>query len=140
MQEIDVDKIMKEIREGIKEKGMETQKLEFADVNMQTGFLELPEKYDKDMMYMELVKLNGVWDTSLEELQSNHPIKNAVKKVIQKAVCMVVSPHVAKQVVFNISVVASLNMLNSLAKENEKLREEIEILKKEVRQLREGKE
>lgn len=137
MQEINVDKIMEEIREEIEEKGIKNQPLEFADVNLAADFLELPEKYDKDMMHRELVNLNGVWDTSLEELQSNHPLKRAVKKVIQKAVRMVVSSHVAKQVAFNASVVDSINMLNCIARENEELKEEVRQLKEQMKQLNE---
>lgn len=136
MQEINVDKIMEEIREEIREKGMENNDPEFADVNLSEDFLKLPEKYDKDMMHRELVNLNGIWDTSLEELTSGNPVKRAVKKAIQKAVRMVVSSHVAKQTAFNASVVDSINMLNCLAKENEALREEVEGLKEQIGQLR----
>ena len=137
MQEINVDKIMEEIREEIEEKGIKNQPLEFADVNQAVDFLELPEKYDKDMMHRELVNLNGVWDTSLDELQSNNPLKRAVKKAIQKAVRMVVNSHVAKQVAFNASVVDSINMLDCLAKENEDLKEEVRQLKEQMKQLKE---
>lgn len=136
MQEINVDKIMEEIREEIREKGMENNDPEFADVNLSEDFLKLPEKYDKDMMHRELVNLNGIWDTSLEELTSGNPVKWAVKKAIQKAVRMVVSSHVAKQTAFNASVVDSINMLNCLAKENEALREEVEGLKEQIGQLK----
>lgn len=136
MQEINVDKIMEEIREEIREKGMENHGPEFADVNLSKDFLKLPEKYDKDMMHRELVNLNGIWDTSLEELTSGNPVKRAVKKVIQKAVRMVVSSHVVRQTAFNASVVDSINMLNCLAKENEALREEVEGLKEQIGQLR----
>lgn len=136
MQEINVDKIMEEIREEIEEKGIKNQPLEFADVNQAVDFLELPEKYDKDMMHRELVNLNGVWDTSLDELQSNNPLKRAVKKAIQKAVRMVVNSHVAKQVAFNASVVDSINMLDCLAKENEDLKEEVRQLKEQMKQLK----
>lgn len=136
MQEINVDKIMEEIREEIREKGMENHGPEFADVNLSKDFLKLPEKYDKDMMHRELVNLNGIWDTSLEELTSGNPVKRAVKKAIQKAVRMVVSSHVAKQTAFNASVVDSINMLNCLAKENEALREEVEGLKEQIGQLK----
>ena len=137
MQEINVDKIMEEIREEIEEKGIKNQPLEFADVNQAVDFLELPKKYDKDMMHRELVNLNGVWDTSLDELQSNNPLKRAVKKAIQKAVRMVVNSHVAKQVAFNASVVDSINMLDCLAKENEDLKEEVRQLKEQMKQLKE---
>lgn len=136
MQEINVDKIMEEIREEIREKGMENHGPEFADVNLADDFLKLPEKYDKDMMHRELVNLNGIWDTSLEELTSGNPVKRAVKKAIQKAVRMVVSSHVVRQTAFNASVVDSINMLNCLAKENEALREEVEGLKEQIGQLR----
>lgn len=136
MQEINVDKIMEEIREEIREKGMENHGPEFADVNLSKDFLKLPEKYDNDMMHRELVNLNGIWDTSLEELTSGNPVKRAVKKAIQKAVRMVVSSHVVRQTAFNASVVDSINMLNCLAKENEALREEVEGLKEQIGQLR----
>ncbi len=136
MQEINVDKIMEEIREEIREKGMENNGPEFADVNLSEDFLKLPEKYDKDMMHRELVNLNGIWDTSLEELTSGNPVKRVVKKAIQKAVRMVVSSHVVRQTAFNASVVDSINMLNCLAKENEALREEVEGLKEQIGQLR----
>lgn len=136
MQEINVDKIMEEIREEIREKGMENHGPEFADVNLSKDFLKLPEKYDKDMMHRELVNLNGIWDTSLEELTSGNPVKRAVKKAIQKVVRMVVSSHVVRQTAFNASVVDSINMLNCLAKENEALREEVEGLKEQIGQLR----
>lgn len=137
MQEINVDKIMGEIREEIKEKGIQNQPLEFADINRATDILELPKKYDKDMMHRELVNLNGIWDTSLEELPGGNSLKRAVKKVIRRAVGMVVNSHVARQVAFNASVVDSINMLDCLSGENEVLKEEVKQMKKEMRQLKE---
>lgn len=136
MQEINVDKIMEEIRAEIREKGMENHGPDFADVSLTEDILKLPEIYDKDMMHRELVNLNGIWDTSLEELTSGNPVKRGVKKAIQKAVRMVVSSHVVRQTAFNASVVDSINMLNCLAKENEALREEVEGLKEQIGQLR----
>lgn len=135
MQEINVEEIMQEIREEIKAKGMEDQKLEFADVSMVESSLELPEKYDPDMMQKELLNLNNLWDTSLEEVRSKNPVKKAVKKVLQKAVGVIVRSHITEQTIFNASVVHSINMLNCLAKENVDLKMEVESLKEQVEQL-----
>lgn len=132
MQEINVEEIMKEIREDIKAKGMETQKLEFADVSLVDNNFDLPEKYDDDMMQRELVNLNGLWDTSLEEVRSNNPVKKLVKKILQKAVGVIMRPHVTEQTIFNASVVHSINMLSCLAKENAELKAELANLKKQV--------
>lgn len=137
MQEINVDKIMEEIRKEIEEKGIKNQPLEFADVNQAVDFLELPEKYDKDMMHRELVNLNGMWDISPEEPQSKNFLKRAVKKIILKAVRMVARPFIVRQTAFNASVVDSINMLDCLAKENEELKEEVRQLKEEMNQLKE---
>ncbi len=137
MQEINVDKIMEEIRNEIEEKGIKNQPLEFADVNQAVDFLELPEKYDKDMMHRELVNLNGMWDISPEGQQSKNFLKRAVKKTILKAVRMVARPFIVKQVAFNASVVDSINMLDCLAKENEELKEEVRQLKEEMNKLKE---
>lgn len=137
MQEINVDKIMEEIREEIRKKGMESNGPEFADVTGTMDLLEIPEEYDKDIMHTELVSLNELWDTSPEELHSKHLVNGAVKRMIQRAVHMVINSHIAKQVAFNISVVDCLNMLSCLEKENESMRKEIEVLKKEVQQIKE---
>ncbi len=138
MQEINVEEIMQEIREEIKEKGMEKQKLEFADVNLADDFFELPQKYDGDMMQKELLHLNGLWDTSLAEQQSTNAVKKAIKKVLGRAVGVIVRPHVAEQVTFNASVVNSINMLQCLAKENEDLKTEVAVLKEQMQQLSEA--
>lgn len=137
MQEINVDKIMEEIREEIKEKGMEKQKPEFADVSFADDFFEMPQKYDKDMMQKELLHLNGLWDTSLVELQSTNAVKKAVKQVLGRAVGVIMRPHVVEQVTFNAAVVNSINMLQCLAKENEDLKAEVAVLREQVKQLNE---
>lgn len=136
MQEINVEEIMQEIRKEIKEKGIEEQKLQFADVSLAENTFEMPEKYDSFMMQKELLNLNGLWDTSLQEVRSTNGIKKAVKKVLKKAVNVIMGPHIAQQTAFNASVAHSIDLLNCLAKENEELRAEVEEMKKQVEQLK----
>lgn len=135
MQEINIEEIMQEIRDEVKAKGMEDQKLQFADVSLAEDTFELPEKYDSFMMQKELLNLNGLWDTSLQEIRSTSKVKKAVKKVIKKAVGLIINPHIAQQTAFNASVVHSINMLNCLEKENEELRARVDSLKNQIEQI-----
>lgn len=137
MQEINVEEIMNTIREEIKEKKMEGQPLQFADISMADDVFDVPTRYNENMMKKELVNLNGLWDTSLDaKVLSRGKIKGAVKKILNKAVCVIVRPHIEKQVIFNASVVNGINMLHCVARENEQQRKEIEALKKELETLK----
>lgn len=137
MQEINVEEIMREIREEIKSKGMEKQTLQFADVSLAEDAFEIPEHYNENLMRKELVNINGLWDTTMDtQVLSRGKLKKAVKKVLRKAVSVVVQQHIEEQVVFNASVVNSINMLHCIAAENEELKKEVVQLKQEVEQLK----
>lgn len=135
MQEINIEEIMQEIREEVKAKGIEDQKLQFADVSLAEDSFELPEKYDSFMMQKELLNMNGLWDTSLQEIHSTSGVKKAIKKVLKKAIGLIINPHIAQQTAFNASVVHGINLLNCLAKENEELRAEVDSLKQQIEQI-----
>lgn len=137
MQEINIEEIMQEIRDEVKAKGMKDQKLQFADVSLAEDAFELPEKYDSFMMEKELLNLNGLWDTSLQEIRSASKLKKAVKKALKKAIGLIINPHIAQQTAFNASVVHSINMLNCLEKENEELRAQVEDLKRQIDRINE---
>lgn len=137
MQEINVEQIMKEIREDAAGKGMDKIPLKFADVSLADSCLEMPERLDSTTLQKEIVNLNALWDTSLAiETRSNSRLKLFVKKILNKMVMLVMRPNIVAQTIFNSSVVSIMNQINCLVAENEEMKKELQQLKNEMAQLK----
>ncbi|WP_124065160.1 hypothetical protein [Clostridium sp. E02] len=131
METIDIEKIMQEIRQDIKEKGYTNEMLSFEDVVMVSSENKTIEEY--------LDLMNGSWNIQpYKILQSGFgfvgKLKNFIKKIIRKTIKFYIEPIVSEQDEFNANNVRILNKfydyMESSNQKIEKLEIEIQQLKK----------
>ena len=136
MQGINVEQIMKEIRDEVSEKGYKKSDLRFADVSAAGEGLELPTEYDPEGMKKQITYLNAIWETaSTIETRSTNKIKLFIKKIINKMVMVVMWPNIVAQDVFNLAVVNTFNQMKLMTEEFEQLKSEHEELMKKYDEL-----
>ncbi len=132
MQEIDIEKIMEEIRQDIRERGLEDDILPFEAV---TGkpWGGASEVYDEERFEKEVNDLNQSYQiTAWRPLEGG--ITGFIKKIIRKLTKFYVEPITADQTEFNAHTVRAMNELLSYVKlqdaKMDALQEEIRKLKK----------
>ncbi|MCI8316859.1 MAG: hypothetical protein HFH74_17850 [Lachnospiraceae bacterium] len=146
MGELNVEKIMEEIREEIKEKGYTNDMLGFSEVTWEDTGINA-ERFDWIKYNEELFLLNSTWNVNPNrEIQNKLGIKGKCttlfKRFVRKCIRFYLSSIVQDQVSFNATTVRLINMLTLFVNENmilsdeiDRLREEQELLKKQMRQL-----
>ena len=140
MDELNVEKIMEEIRSEIKEKGYTNDMLSFRDVLPDEKGVNV-EKLERVRFIEELFNLNTIWNVN-----PNRPIEKRTgikgkcitifKKIIRKCIRFYLSPVVLEQDSFNAASVRLFNMLNLYMEENARLLEEVSRLKSEQENLK----
>lgn len=134
METIDIEKIMQEIRQDIKEKGYTNDMLSFDDIVIENGTDRTMEEY--------LDTLNDLWNIQpYKVLVSGHGIlgklKVFLKKIIRKTIKFYIEPITIEQNEFNANNVKFLNKFFSYMEMNnrkiEMLEREIEILKNQIK-------
>lgn len=129
---IDIEEIMREIREDIRIKGYQNDLLSFDDVIIDTSAINTV-KFDKVQFNEDLFTANHEW-----EVQAYRPLHGSrivvfFKKVIRKLTYFFIEPIVLAQDGFNASIVRMMNQMNCYIDERDK---EIEDLKEEIKQLK----
>lgn len=153
MEKIDVEKIMSEIRQEIKDKGYTKEEINYAQMlaNMDNANLEncynrraLRTKYE----YISTHFTNPVYF----ELKGN-PVKVLLQRIIRRFFLFVIFPAFHYQNVFNEGVVDCIRQLKNYIEENEEVKhtpikiaklesqiqsqqEQIEMLQKEIEALK----
>lgn len=139
MEEINIEKIMEEIRQEIQEKGYTNDMLSFDDI---TDFDEENKTLED---YFDI--LNSIWNVqAYRELPGGNGLVSKlnvfIKKVLRKLIKFYIEPIVADQNEFNANCVRLLNMINGHMnikdKKIEMLEEEIEQLKKQIKSSQNG--
>ena len=140
MNELNVERIMEEIRSEIKEKGYTNDMLSFSDVLPGEIGVNV-EKFERVRFNEELFNLNTIWNVN-----PNRPIEKKAgikgkcitifKKIIRKCIRFYLSPIVQEQDSFNAVSVRLFNMLNLYMEENAMLLEEVSRLKIEQENLK----
>lgn len=144
MEEINVEKIMEEIRQEIKDKGMLEELLSFSDVSF-SGYT---------IPVLNLQQLQGDMQAANENyfVDPVRPLegglKGKIKKIIRKCILFYIRPIVEDQNLYNINMLDCMKqfyayiraeetykqrqdrMMARLLHENEELRKQIEALKK----------
>lgn len=146
MGELNIEKIMEEIRKEIKEKGYTNDMLSFSEVTWEDTGINA-ERFDWVKYNEELFLLNATWNVNPNrEIQNKPGIKGKCitlfKHFVRKCIRFYLSSIVQDQVSFNATTVRLINMLTLFVNENmilsdeiDSLREEQELLKKQIRQL-----
>lgn len=140
MGELNVEKIMEEIRSEIREKGYTSDILSFKDVTIEDPGIDT-EKFEYDNFNAELFCLNSNWNVNPNRDIVRKPglkgkCVTIFKKIIRKCIRFYLTPIVFEQDFFNATTVRLFNMLNLYVEENGKLSDEIEELKIEQKALR----
>jgi len=134
MEEINIEKIMEEIRQEIQEKGYTNDMLSFDDI------MDFDEENKTLEDYFDI--LNSIWNVqAYRELPGGNGLVSKlnvfIKKVLRKLIKFYIEPIVADQNEFNANCVRLLNMsnghMNIKDKKIEMLEEEIEQLKKQIK-------
>lgn len=114
---INVEEIMANIRQNIKDKGyVEEEKINNFDFT--------PKINEEDNFRYDLDTLNRVWNVNLErEILSRNKLFSFIKKVLRKLTRWYVVPMMQDQVVFNSYAVRIINNLTQqLNEQNEKIK------------------
>lgn len=154
MQEINVEKIMEEVRKDIKERGIQEEPVRFREAYEEELPFVIPTQFDMETLHNETLNAMALWDTSVEPLTNAAGLKGKVKKILNKLAIHSMNSHMISQNAFNTSVINALLQINKLAEENsnmlkknaemlaenKKMQEEIGTLKKEIEILKLNKE
>lgn len=124
MKEIDIEKIMQEIREEIKEKKMQETGVDFASVEGTGG----KEVFNHAAFRECLHHVNNEWNISFYT-EVGTGIKALLKKVIRKMLVFIGVPLTEQQRNFNAHMVQTLNeMEHYICTQEEKQKELLEII------------
>lgn len=111
MVEIDIEQIMQEIREDIKEKGYKASDLSFADIPLNQELVLQGGDYDEQILMNVLQEAN-----TRVQVDCYQPVggglKGFMKKVIRKIMSPIMVPVVGDQNQFNASTVQTLNQMH----------------------------
>lgn len=133
MNGINVEEIMSQIREEIKEAGYTNDILSFNDVDADDGIFVF-ESFDEGKFAKEVMGMNHSWSIqTYRDLGSRGPV-GFIKKVIRKCIRFYVDPVVEDQNQFNAYMVRTMNLMNCYIKEQ---KETIDILERQVIDLKE---
>lgn len=134
--EINIESIMQEIRNDIREKGYTSDLLSFDDIIVDTSSINAV-KFDKVKFNEDMYSINHEWDVQAYRPLQGNKIAVFFKKVIRKCVYFFVEPIVLSQDGFNASLVRMMNQMNCYIEERD---HEIAQLKEEIEQLKEKQE
>lgn len=136
MQQIDIEQIMNEIREEIKEKGITETPLPFRDPYETELPFAMPQSFSKEELHNETINAMALYDTAIQPITCASGIKGFIKKILNKIAFFSMNTHMVSQNTFNIAVVNALLQVNALAEENQKLQDQVERLEREISKLK----
>ncbi len=124
-QEVNVEQIMSQIREEIKEKGLTKDMLSFDDVIVDTSNMN-SDHFEKDIFAEQLDKVNQSWELTSYKILHGNKVAVVFKKVIRKMLYFLIDPILADQSDFNASNVRLMNQLSSYIEERDAKIKELE--------------
>jgi len=131
---VDVEKIMKEIREEIKEKGLDKEILSFEpDRSMQSS--STYDCFDYEFFIDNVNKINRTCFLQSNKPINGNPIAVFIKKTIRKLTRFYVSPIVCDQSEFNVYVTRAVNSIRYYVDEDRMYKERIEKLTERIEEL-----
>ena len=135
--EINIEEIMQEIRQNIKDRGYEEETLSFEDVKLSQSAIQASAGFSADDLMHEINYLNGNWCNNYAvPTAGRNPIMVIIKKVVQKLTNFIVFPIVNFQNAYNASNVRCVNQMREYIAEMEGYKARIEQLEKEVEYLK----
>ena len=133
MQNIDVEKIMEEIRAEIKEKGYKPEDLDFSDIAVEVAKVNPDGGYNEGEMQGQLAFLNSHYNNPIYFPLQGNPVKVFVQRAIRRALLFVIFPGFQFQTRYNVAAVRALNQVKNYMEEQQK---EMDELKAEIAGLK----
>jgi len=136
---IDVDKIMSEIRQDIEDKGIQEPSVNFDDISVDMGAAKvLPNKFNQNALYRGLTELAHNWRVESYRDLSGSRYATLVKKVLRKGMYFFVNPIVDDQNKNNALFVKSLGQIDCFIRdqldENRKLKARVKELEYKLKE------
>lgn len=136
--EINIEEIMKEIRQNIKDRGYDKEPLSFEDVEISKAAIQSEGVYNAEEFLHEIDYLNHNWCNSyMVPISSSNPAVVFIKKVIRKLTNFIIFPIVNFQNAYNASNVKCMNQMKEYIAEMESYKNKIAQLEEELKQIRE---
>lgn len=146
MQNIDVEKIMEEIRQEIREKGYKEADLDFSDISV-VSTKTASSGYDREELERQAAYINANSQNPIYFPLTGNPVKVFIQKALRRCFLFVIFQAFQFQNKFNTSVTCFLNQVRNYQSENEGLKEQLrrqqeqlDSLQKEVEELRRGQQ
>lgn len=134
---INIEEIMKEIRQNIKDRGYEKDPVSFEEIEMKNSVLKIGTGYDSDEFINELEFMDSNCTTSFHvPIAGGNPVSVFIKKVIRKLTRFIVAPLVESQNAYNVSNLKCMNQVSEYISEMEKYKERIVQLEKELKEIK----
>ncbi len=137
-EDIDVEAIMEQIRENIKERGYDKIPLSFEDIPMSQPVVAGDVDYDGMILKQELQYLNNNWNNNWNVAISGGGLRAKFKKVVRKITRFIIAPIVAFQNEYNASNVRAMQQLAAYIKITEEYRARVDELERQIAELKKG--
>jgi len=118
--DINVEEIMEQIRENIKERGYDKIPLSFEDIKISDPVIKGDAKYDPNSFNKEMTYLNNNWNNDWNIPISGGGMRAKLKKVVRKVTRFIVAPIVSFQNEYNASNVRLMKQMECRIEELEK--------------------
>ena len=127
---VDVEKIMQEIRDEIKEKGLDKEILSFESIQpVHSGSGE--DSFDYEFFIDNVNKANATCLIELDKPLQGNPVSVFIKRVVRKLTRFYIAPVVSTQAEFNAYVTRSINSIRFYIEEQMNQQEQLgELLKR----------
>lgn len=118
---VDIDKIMSEIRQKIKDEGLTSSMLSFEEIPMDKPAAELDTGYNPYILKQSAELLCSQNQLTPNKPIEGNPIVRLIKKVIRKLTQFYVVPIVLEQNTLNFHYANAVSQLYGFTRESEKL-------------------
>lgn len=109
MSKIDVDLIMKQIKEEAKKKKYPQEIISFAEVQLSGKKAE--DEFDYATFMKDVTEINENHNIATKVIISGNPLKTAVRKIYHSILVRLLMPVMYKQIVFNCAVSRAMNQI-----------------------------
>ncbi len=135
--EINIEEIMKEIRQNIKDRGYDKEPISFDEIEMPKAVMQNGEKYDEEVLLSELDFLMHNCSNSFHvPVNGRNPFTVFIKKVIRKLTRFIVIPLVDFQNAYNVSNLKCINQMKAYMAELEEYKTKIDKLENELKEMK----
>lgn len=135
--EINVEEIMEEIRQNIRERGYDKEPLSFEEVQVSKPAIVADGGYSADQFLYELGYINHNWNNNFQvPVTGRNLLAVFIKKVIRKLTRFIVFPIVNFQNSYNGSNVRCMNQIKEYMAEMDVYKQRIEQLEKEIEYIK----